>query len=247
MDPFLKNLWTSALKLWRDRSGNVAILFGLALVPMVVGVGAALDYSRLAAVKTKLNNAADIATLTSVSKNAQPFLYTPTQAGVKKIFDQVASTVPGVTITNFQATVTPSITNMTVSVSYTATLPLVFGAFLGMTTGTVGGLSTATVNAPPYVNFYLLLDNSPSMGLGATATDISNLITLTAGQSSTVSPNVKSGSIPRASCAFACHQHTFDFDREDHRRRHARQLSCREGQWRHLAHRCAADRDTAAD
>ena len=48
------------------------------------------------------------------------------------------------------------------------------------------------------------------MGLGATATDINNLITLTASQSSTVFPNVKSGSIARSSCAFACHQHTFN-------------------------------------
>jgi hypothetical protein len=60
------------------------------------------------------------------------------------------------------------------------------------------------------MNFYLLLDNSPSMGLGATATDINNLITLTANQSSTVPPNVQSGSIPRSNCAFACHQHTFN-------------------------------------
>jgi hypothetical protein len=43
------------------------------------------------------------------------------------------------------------------------------------------------------VDFYLLLDNSPSMGLGATASDITHLQQLT--------PD---------SCAFACHQHAFD-------------------------------------
>jgi hypothetical protein len=191
-------------------AGNVATMFAISAVPMMVAIGMAIDYARLATLQTKLNHAADVATLGSISKDAQPFLNTPTQASVQKIFNApAAAEIAGGTITTFSATVTPSVTNLTVTVSYTATLPLVFGAFLGHPVGTVSGLSTASVNAPPYVNFYLLLDNSPSMGLGATATDINNLITLTASQSSTVPPNVKSGSIARSSCAFACHQHTF--------------------------------------
>lgn len=191
-------------------AGNISIMLGFAAVPSIVLIGATLDYTRLAAIRAKLNHAADIATLAAISKNAQPFLNTPTQTSVRNTFNAAASQVTGAAITSSTATITPSVTNLTVSLNYTASVPLAFGAILGHSTGTVSGLSTASVNAPPYVNFYLLLDNSPSMGLGATSTDINNLITYTAAQSPTVSPNVKSGSIPRSSCAFACHQHTFN-------------------------------------
>ena len=194
----------------RNAAGNVTMMFGLAIVPIVVGIGATIDYGRLASLRNKLNNAADIATLGSVSKDAKPFVNTPTPTSVKTLFNAAASAITEATITSSSATITPGITNLTVSVTYTASVPLIFGAFLGKPTVSISGLSTASVNAPPYVNFYLLLDNSPSMGLGATSTDISNLITLTAHQSSTVSPNVQSGSIARANCAFACHQHTFN-------------------------------------
>jgi hypothetical protein len=118
--------------------------------------------------------------------------------------------VTGATITSANATITPGVTALSVSLGYTANVPLIFGAFLGQPSVSISGFSKAAVNSPPYVNFYLLLDNSPSMGLGATNTDINNLINLTSSQSSTVAPNVKSGSIPRSSCAFACHQHTFN-------------------------------------
>ncbi len=194
----------------RDRSGNIALMFGISVIPLLVGIGAAIDYSRLASARSKLDHAADIATLAVVSKDAQPFLNTPTQASVQKIFNQAASVVTGVTITSFNVTVTPGTTQLTVTATYTASVPLIFGAFLGKSFSTIGGTATASVTSPNYMNFYLVLDNSPSMGLGATANDINNLITLTAGQSPTTSPNVKSGSIARANCAFACHQHTFN-------------------------------------
>jgi Flp pilus assembly protein TadG len=206
----LEFLRRNARRFRLDRSGNVAVMFGLTITPMIVGVGAAVDYTRVASVRNKLNNAADVATLASVSKDAKPFTNTPTQASVQKIFNTAASVVPSATITSFSATVTPGATQLVVSANYTASVPLVFGSFLGRPSVTVAGTSTAAVNSPNYVNFYLLLDNSPSMGLGATANDINNLITLTANQTATVSPNVKSGSIARSSCAFACHQHTFN-------------------------------------
>jgi hypothetical protein len=82
---------------------------------------------------------------------------------------------------------------MVVTVSYTAQVQTTLGSLLGVTSITISGTSTAQTKAPPYVNFYLLLDNSPSMGLGATAADITHLQQLT--------PD---------SCAFACHQHSFN-------------------------------------
>jgi Flp pilus assembly protein TadG len=168
-------------------------MFGISLVPLAAAVGFALDYSRVSSIRSKLDQAADVATLASVSKNANPFVNAPTEASVQQWFDAVASQIPGVTITSFTANITPSVTNMAVTVSYTAQVQTTLGGILGVTSVAIAGTSTAKTNAPPYADFYLLLDNSPSMGLGATAADITHLQQLT--------PD---------SCAFACHQHTFD-------------------------------------
>ena len=58
------------------------------------------------------------------------------------------------------------------------------------------GLSATRNQSAPNINFYLLLDDLPSMGIGATPSDISNLITATKNQ--TVGNS--------ASCGFACHE-----------------------------------------
>ena len=65
----------------------------------------------------------------------------------------------------------------------------------GMTSINLKATSSAADNIPAYMNFYMLLDNTPSMGVGATPTDISNLIKATANSSNSGNQN----------CAFACH------------------------------------------
>jgi hypothetical protein len=186
------------------------MMFGLTSIPLLIAIGVYVDYARVTDIRSKLDGAADTTTLQAVSKNANPFVTTPTPAKVQQYFSTVAASVQGVTLTNVQAVITPSVTNLSVTLNYTAQVPTVFGGIIGTNSVAISGTSTAQVSAPPYINFYLLLDNSPSMGLGATPADISNLISLTANQTATVPPNVNSGSIARANCAFACHQHTFN-------------------------------------
>ncbi len=47
----------------RDRRGNVAILFGVALIPILIGVGVAVDYGRALVIRDRMANAADAAGL----------------------------------------------------------------------------------------------------------------------------------------------------------------------------------------
>jgi len=47
----------------RGTKGNVAILFGLAIIPIILGVGAAVDYGRALIVRQRMVNAADAAAL----------------------------------------------------------------------------------------------------------------------------------------------------------------------------------------
>lgn len=46
-------------RFFRDRAGNVAILFGIAILPLTIAVGAAIDYSNSLNVKAKLQGALD--------------------------------------------------------------------------------------------------------------------------------------------------------------------------------------------
>lgn len=83
-----------------------------------------------------------------------------------------------------------------VQVCYTAAANNAFPGVLRQTSWPFSGQSTTRNQSAPNINFYLLLDDSPSMGIGATANDITALITATANQSV---GNSKS-------CGFACHE-----------------------------------------
>ncbi len=55
--------FSAASRFKRDQSGNVAMIFALAFIPVVLGVGVVVDYSRAARLKTALQAAADSAVL----------------------------------------------------------------------------------------------------------------------------------------------------------------------------------------
>ena len=63
-----------------------------------------------------------------------------------------------------------------------------FLGVMGKSAMTVTGTSTSTANMPLFIDFYLLLDNSPSMGVGATPADVATMVNNTSDK-----------------CAFACH------------------------------------------
>jgi Flp pilus assembly protein TadG len=54
---------------WKDTQANVALLFGIALVPIIGAVGAAVDYSRAVSARTAMQGALDSAAL-MISKDA---------------------------------------------------------------------------------------------------------------------------------------------------------------------------------
>ena len=55
-------------KLWREESGAVASIYALALPALIAIGGIAFDYTRLAAMDTELQNAADQAALAAVTQ-----------------------------------------------------------------------------------------------------------------------------------------------------------------------------------
>jgi Flp pilus assembly protein TadG len=92
-----------------DRKGNVAILFGLCVIPVMGLVGAAVDYSRAASVRTAMQAAADAAALAAardVANQSQAQI----AAYAKRVFDanfhRTDATLESVTTTKGAKTIT---------------------------------------------------------------------------------------------------------------------------------------------
>ena len=67
--------FTSLLNRFRgDRSGNIAVIFAIAPLPIISAVGCAVDYSRATQLRSKLQAAIDAASVGSVAKSAPGFI-----------------------------------------------------------------------------------------------------------------------------------------------------------------------------
>ena len=63
-----------------DRRGNVAVITAIAALPMISAIGCVIDYSNASMIRTKLQAAADAASLATVSNNS-PILATAKAMG----------------------------------------------------------------------------------------------------------------------------------------------------------------------
>lgn len=185
----VRNLWAFR----RDQGGNIVLLFAFALVPIVLAVGGLIDYSVAAKTRTSLDSYADAAALAVVNQAALALPLETAKANAEKIFRAEASNLRGYTLKSVTTTVTESGFKRTAKIDYLATVPTAFMGLVGIDTVDVAGTATAESALPTYIDFYLLLDNTPSMGLGATMTDISKMVDATKSKTSD------------AKCAFACH------------------------------------------
>lgn len=176
----------------RSRSGQVAITFALVMLPVLFATGAAVDYGRRNAAKAQLDAALDGAVLAVISQKTNSISST-SLLNMETQFRAEAAKVPGVTVTSFvPGTPVSNSATLSLAASYTATVKTTISSLMQVPVMNINGSSSSTRNMFQYINFYLLLDNSPSMGLAATDTDVANMKIATGG------------------CAFACHQHTYD-------------------------------------
>jgi hypothetical protein len=182
----------------QNSTGGVAPMFAIAAIPLIGAIGAAIDYSRAASVRTQLLAAADAASLASVRKgsaamtaaagmsNDGPIADGATEA--TKIFNAEITGAKGYTLSSITADVKKTGSNIASTVKFSAQVPMSFMGLFGFSSVTIGGSSTAANNTPLFIDFYLLLDNTPSMGVGARTSDITTMVNNTADK-----------------CAFACH------------------------------------------
>ena len=68
-----------------DSSGNIAVIFTLALLPILSAIGCALDYSRATQLRSKLQSAIDAASVGSVARKSPAFIAAGTMTGGRPI------------------------------------------------------------------------------------------------------------------------------------------------------------------
>jgi Flp pilus assembly protein TadG len=178
----------------RESRGNVAMIFAISLVPLIYLTGMGVDYGSAAMREAQLNAIADSASLAAVTPSIMGTISQgdqPSITAATNTFNAQVGSVAGVTNPNVTVTVADTITTRTVTVSYTANSQTFFPGVLGRSTIALSGTSQAVGSVAPNINFYLLLDDSPSMGIPANPADITTLINNTSAQ---------------GGCAFACHE-----------------------------------------
>jgi Flp pilus assembly protein TadG len=188
------------LRFARDGKANVAVIVALTMVPIIFLLGMTLDFTQALRKKEQLDAAADAAAIAAVRPAMLMQTDAVAQATANAIFMSTANSLSGLaTAPTPTITVTDVGLQRTVSVSYNAASINNFPKVLMNTASwPISGSATAQAAAAPNMNFYLLMDDSPSMAIGATTTDISNLITATA-------PS-KQPAASSQNCGFACHE-----------------------------------------
>src|SRR3954451_20188028 len=119
-----------------DRSGNVAVIFAIASVPILTAVGCAVDYSRATQIRAKLQAAIDAASVGSVSKSAPGFIAAgsmtsdgPIPAGVAdatNIFNANMNGVTGYTLGGMTAVMNKKGGIITSTLNFSGSIPTMF-------------------------------------------------------------------------------------------------------------------------
>jgi len=212
----LAQAWALILSFGRNRRGNVAVISALAALPMVAAAGCVIDYTTATTIKTKLQAAADAASLATVSINSSVITTAKNMTGSGTVsggstyavnfFNANLTQAPENTgYTNLTPTATVARSNLTITatVSYTAQVPTYFMGLMGFKNIPLSGTSKASYTMPTFINFYLMLDVSGSMSFPSTTAEMYRLMAVNPDNlhPSNSPPN---GGYPQG-CQFACH------------------------------------------
>jgi Flp pilus assembly protein TadG len=177
---FLNNRFSAIFRaLGRSRSGNVAIVVALTMVPMLLAVGASFDYIRAYNVRQSMQSDLDAALIAAV-KNVDN---DDTNALKQKVSDWFhAQTESSYSLGDIEI----DTTNHRITATASGTVPTTLMKIANIDTVPVSVASAVKGPASSYLNVYIVIDKSPSMLLAAT----------TAGQQAMYKG---------IGCQFACH------------------------------------------
>jgi Flp pilus assembly protein TadG len=200
--------FTAALaSLMRERNGGIGIIFGLCLIPIVGLVGLGIDYGVAITNRSRLDRAGDAAALAAVVTAKAYVAANSSQSGVLdkakaagaaqavNTFKVNAGGVPLSSVTLPNPVVDISGQTITATVTYTARIQNSFAKLFAVPTTTVTNRIQASADLPSYLDFYLMVDVSGSMGLPST----------TSGMTQLAQNNDDMYGDYQQNCQFACH------------------------------------------
>lgn len=173
----------------RDRRASAFVMMAIGMLALATATGVGVDFARGLNFKQALQGAVDSAAI----------------AGASVYLNNGYASQASTAATNYMKSAIPHLpanngVSSTVSVSSTAPWTVTVGAsatinstFSGLFESTIPVSVSATANGPsnPNINFYMLLDSSPSMAIAATQAGINTMVANTSSQ---------------GGCAFACHE-----------------------------------------
>jgi hypothetical protein len=191
-----------AVNRWREEAGNVAMITALCAPVLISAAGFAMDFGYASYIAQRMNRAAEAAVIAAVSQSAATAVggysqYTALANYGKGVFAADISQLPTASTTPTLTVVSNGKGGVVANISYSASIPTFFSSIININTIPASGSSQATANPITYINYYILVDISQSMGIAATATDMTNLY------NRVVSYNNGSGG--ETGCVFGCH------------------------------------------
>jgi Flp pilus assembly protein TadG len=148
----------TAKRFRQDSRGNISLLFGLSLVPMIAAAGAAVDYSRASDARSRIQAAADSAVL-AVARRAPTLTDAQLQAEAQRHYSAVLTQRPD--LAALPVTVVRG--DKRVQIAASGILPTTFMKLLGTSQLTVGARVEAGFGDRK-AEIALALDNTGSMG-----------------------------------------------------------------------------------
>ena len=223
--PALTSTATSARRGLRDTSGATAVVLALCLLPVIGLIGLGIDYMQGLSYKRRLDAAADSASLAAIA-GAQAY-YTANQSTLsdpalssgavaagqaqgQRAFAANAGSVGNAFAVAPSVVVTPpgqidaatgqanGFRQFSAATTFSGAMPTNFGKLFGVRTLSVAGSSGASVTLGSYLDFYLALDVSGSMGLPTSTGDQAKL-------ARNNTDNQDLGFNYPNGCVFACH------------------------------------------
>lgn len=183
-----------ARRLRDDAGGNVLVMTAVGLLTLCFAFGFAVDFSRAEAAQTELNAIADAAALAAVDPSMIYQSDATAKAAAVAMWNSQVATLQGLT----GITMTPTLSTgsgiggmRNVTITWTANSTNLFANFLGLGSLALSGSASTAASQPPNINFFVVVDNSPSMLIP----DSANGVTLLQGTTSTSD----------GGCAFTCH------------------------------------------
>jgi Flp pilus assembly protein TadG len=159
----MANMVSKALEFGACDRGNVAMLFGLACVPLIVAGGVGLDFSRTVQTEAVIQEAADAALLRVSRLKADKASMTDAEidAAARDIFDKATKNVAGLAVDAFDVVFDAA--SETFSLDIDANIPATLLGVAGVKSIDIDAHSEVSLGAPPYLEVVLALDNTGSM------------------------------------------------------------------------------------